>query len=187
MFMKDKNLQEHFKRTGIHCAAGNLSNLPLDFPAGAFDIIICCEVIEHLNFNPLPVFCEFNRLLKADGLLYLGTPNHANIVKRLLLARGKSIHDPVQHLVWQLNPQAAFSIGLHWREYTKAELVQIINLSGFQLLKSYYCHYVENRNPNRMRQILVCLMYACFPSFLPNQVVIVKKKTVCDIRTLATN
>lgn len=184
LFMEDKALLAHYRQMGIHSASGNLSSLPLDFQAEAFDIIICCEVIEHLNFNPLPVFCEFNRLLKAEGVLYIGTPNQANIVKRLMLARGGSIHNPVQHLVWQLDPKGSMSVGLHWREYTAAELVQIIQLTGFRLLKSYYCHTNECRNPNLPRRILVRLMYACFPNFLPAQVVIGIKKTACDIQTI---
>jgi len=184
MFMKDNGLIEHYKKMGIHQASGNLAHLPLGFSSEAFDIIICCEVIEHLNFNPLPVFCEFNRLLKSGGILYIGTPNHANIVKRLLLARGKSIHNPVQHLVWQLNPEATFSIGLHWREYTAAELKEILQLAGYEVLHSYFVHMQKCNNPNVLRWLLVRGMYACFPAFLPFQVAIGVKRATCDVSSI---
>jgi len=185
LFMEDEALVSHYVRTGIQSASGNLCSLPLDFAPEAFEIIICCEVIEHLNFNPLPVFCEFNRLLKAGGILYIGTPNQANIVKRLLLAKGKSIHNPVKHLVWQLNPKESFSIGLHWKEYTAAELVEVLSLTGFQCSRSYYCHTNEHLNPNVLRRMLVRLMYSCFPAFLPSQVAIGVKTRSCNVQALA--
>lgn len=181
LFQKDEALQSHYQKLGIACVAGSLADIPLNFLGETFDIIICCEVIEHLNFNPLPVFCEFNRLLQVDGILYIGTPNQANIVKRFLLMRGRSINNPVEDLVKQLDSNSSFCVGLHWREYMVAELVEIIQLTGFRLLKSYYCHTNECRNPNLLRRMLVRSMYVCFPSFLPSQVVIAKKKTVCDI------
>jgi 2-polyprenyl-3-methyl-5-hydroxy-6-metoxy-1,4-benzoquinol methylase len=184
MFMEDKALKEHYREMGITAASGNLASLPLGFENDSFDIIICCEVIEHLNFNPLPVFCEFNRLLKLDGLLYIGTPNHSNIVKRLMMFRGKSIHDPVRHLVWQLNPTAAFSIGLHWREYTAGELVEMMQLTGFNHLKSYYCHTNERSVSSGARRAMVSLMYGCFPAFLPSQVAIGAKRANCDVKSL---
>ncbi len=171
---------------GIVATAGNLATLPLEFQDEAFDIIVCCEVIEHLNFNPLPVFCEFNRLLRLNGILYIGTPNQANIYKRLLLARGRSVHNPVKHLLWQLDSTATFSIGLHWKEYTAEELAEILKLTGFELLKAYYCHTNRCRNPNLLRRMLVRSMYACFPSFLPSQVAVGIKTSKRVARDLAT-
>ncbi len=186
MFMQDHRLNEHYREVGIRQGAGNLATLPLEFQDEAFDIIVCCEVIEHLNFNPLPVFCEFSRLLRLNGILYIGTPNQANIYKRLLLARGRSVHNPVKHLLWQLDSTATFSIGLHWKEYTAEELAEILKLTGFELLKAYYCHTNRCRNPNLLRRMLVRSMYACFPSFLPSQVAVGIKTSKRVARDLAT-
>ena len=184
MFMQDHRLNEHYRKMGIRQGRGNLSTLPLEFCDETFDIVVCCEVIEHLSFNPLPVFCEFNRLLKLNGILYIGTPNQANIYKRLLLARGKSVHDPVKHLLWQLYSKATISNGLHRKEYTAEELAEILKLTGFELLRAYYCHTNRCRNPNLLRRILVRSMYACFPSFLPSQVAVgikASKRAVGDL------
>lgn len=185
MFMRDHRLNEHYREMGIRQGEGNLATLPLEFSNEAFDIIVCCEVIEHLNFNPLPVFCELNRLLRVNGILYIGTPNQANIYKRLLLARGRSIHNPVQDLMKQLNPSSAFSIGLHWKEYAAAELAEVLEVTGFELLRAYYCHTNECRNRNVLRRMLVRSMYACFPSFLPSQVAVGIKTSKCDVGDLA--
>ncbi len=177
LFMNDAALRQHYERIGVSTACGDLSSLPLALPAGGFDIVICCEVIEHLNFNPIHTFCEFNRLLASGGFLYLGTPNQANIVKRLLLLRGRSIHSPVKpDLVWQLNPKATFSIGLHWREFTAAELAQLLVLTGFAVTRQYFCHTTERRSSSPWRRAAVNLMYRLFPSFLPSQVAIGRKQ-----------
>lgn len=40
-----------------------------------FDTIICCEVLEHLDVDPMFMLSEFNRVLKPGGRLLLTTPN----------------------------------------------------------------------------------------------------------------
>lgn len=39
-----------------------------------FDMVICCNVLEHLK-DPLPFFLEINRVLKKEGLLFTKSPN----------------------------------------------------------------------------------------------------------------
>lgn len=50
-----------------------------DFPVALdrqFDVIVCCEVIEHLDDPTLEQVCEaFFRLLRPGGRIYLATPN----------------------------------------------------------------------------------------------------------------
>ena len=175
LFMKEPSLQSHYSRAGIHTAMGNLAQLPLEFEDASFDLIVCSEVLEHLNFNPIPVFCEMNRLLKNGGNFLIGTPNHCNIVKRLLLLKGQSIHNPIQHLVWQLDPNATFSIGLHWREYTASELTQLYKLAGFEMISHRYFRISDNISRKFPRKQLVSLMYHLFPSFMPSQIAIGRK------------
>ena len=40
-----------------------------------FDIILCCEVLEHLDVDPMFMLAELNRVLKPGGRLILTTPN----------------------------------------------------------------------------------------------------------------
>jgi len=55
---------------------------------GKFDVIICAEVIEHLE-NPRATFRTFSRLLKSGGALVLTTPNQESIRSFIsLVARG---------------------------------------------------------------------------------------------------
>ncbi len=53
---------------------GSLFALP--FRAGAFDAVICSEVIEHVPDAP-PLFEELGRVLRPGGTLILGTPDYA--------------------------------------------------------------------------------------------------------------
>jgi 2-polyprenyl-3-methyl-5-hydroxy-6-metoxy-1,4-benzoquinol methylase len=46
----------------------------LRFPDGMFDLIVCFEVIEHVN-DPGGTLDEFRRLLSPDGILALSSPN----------------------------------------------------------------------------------------------------------------
>jgi 2-polyprenyl-3-methyl-5-hydroxy-6-metoxy-1,4-benzoquinol methylase len=48
------------------------------FPGGAVDVVVCSEVIEHLE-NPRHVFRQLHRLLKPGGTLILTMPNQESI------------------------------------------------------------------------------------------------------------
>jgi len=45
------------------------------YPNDSFDAIICCEMIEHMAFDPMQVFAEANRTLRSGGLFFVSTPN----------------------------------------------------------------------------------------------------------------
>ncbi len=46
----------------------------LDFPAGAFDLVVCFEVIEHVE-KPEEVIEELVRMVSDDGVLIVSTPD----------------------------------------------------------------------------------------------------------------
>ncbi len=54
---------------------------PLPYPAAAFDLVILCEVVEHLS-TYLPVIGEAGRVLAPSGWLILSTPNLARLHSR---------------------------------------------------------------------------------------------------------
>lgn len=58
-------------------------NAPLDLHDNQFDVVICREVIEHVESVP-HVLREFNRVLKPGGTLILTFPNRLQIRSRFL-------------------------------------------------------------------------------------------------------
>ncbi len=54
---------------------GSLDNIPLE--SSSIDLIVCESVFEHLE-HPQPVFSEFSRVLKRDGVLVMRTFNKWN-------------------------------------------------------------------------------------------------------------
>lgn len=60
---------------------GNAEN-PLPFPDNFFDIIICNDLIEHLE-KPRIALENILRVLKRDGVLYINTPNFNWLRKKL--------------------------------------------------------------------------------------------------------
>lgn len=58
-------------------------NLPLELDNKSFDVVICREVIEHVESVP-HVLREFNRILKPGGTLILTFPNRLQIRSRFM-------------------------------------------------------------------------------------------------------
>jgi len=64
--------------SGADLVVGDLHDLPYD--AGSFDAVVCFEAIEHVE-DPERALDEFKRVLRADGILVLSTPNRANYLR----------------------------------------------------------------------------------------------------------
>jgi SAM-dependent methyltransferase len=170
-FAENRSMRKRMAQIGIPLFGVNLRDVgktkKLPFDDGQFDCVVFCEVLEHFNFNPLPVMSELNRVLKEEGLLYLSTPNQAAIGDRLKLARGRSVREPIRDFVKQFELQDNMIVGLHWRTYTADELRMLLKESGFGLKHLYY--YSETRSKIKR------LVYAMFPSWRPYIVTISRK------------
>ena len=55
---------------------------PLPYPDAAFDLVVLCEVAEHLP-TEIPVISEIGRVLAPGGFLIVSTPNVARLHSRL--------------------------------------------------------------------------------------------------------
>ena len=182
IFMRNKNLQHKFETNNIDFKSIDLKN-PIPFPDALFDCVVMCETLEHLNFNPIPVLREINRILIPGGYLYLALPNLSSLENRIKLLTGKSIHNSIDDFFAQLNPNCNFSVGLHWREYTKDELVYLLSKTGFEEIKHSFFHpwdliklpikfYIRSL---WVKRNLIYIIKRLFPSLKANQTVICKK------------
>jgi SAM-dependent methyltransferase len=137
-FLACEALRTKLDRDGIGYVACNLRDYRLAFDDDAFDVVVCCEVLEHLNFNPLPVVAEVNRVLRTGGLLYVALPNLACLDNRMRLLRGESIHNPIRDFFAQLDPNDNMIVGLHWREYTAPEVKDMLERMGFEVTRQAF-------------------------------------------------
>lgn len=55
------------------------------FDVDSFDLVIACEIVEHLAMDPMALFAGANRVLKPGGYFFVSTPNAASIQNFLKL------------------------------------------------------------------------------------------------------
>jgi SAM-dependent methyltransferase len=109
-------------------------SMPLPFASESFDVILICEVIEHLFIPPSIVLSFLRDLLKRPGgVIIAGTPNAVSISKRLRMMMGEN---PYQ----ELSPQYR-SGKVHIREYTMHELHKYGTQAGLKVVFEEYCNY----------------------------------------------
>jgi SAM-dependent methyltransferase len=104
------------------------------YPANHFQTVLCCELLEHLQRDPMQMMREIHRVLKPDGVLVLTTPNVASIRAVYTILDG---HNPKHHNRY---PRPFGSGGLardpgDFREYSPTEIAQLLSDSGFVVLR----------------------------------------------------
>lgn len=89
---------------------------PLPFEPGSFDVVLCNDVIEHLE-RPSHALANIWRGLKPGGLLYLNTPN-LNSIRRRFFAKADAAEHHISlfahdDLRWLLD-RLGFDVVDHW-------------------------------------------------------------------------
>ena len=102
------------------------------------DLVICMEVIEHLNFNPIPFLKWLHSLLSLGGTIFLTVPNQAVPLNRARLLTGRSIATPITYFIEQMQPENTKMHGVHWREYILDDFRNLLSYCGFKEIMSGY-------------------------------------------------
>lgn len=100
----------------------NVETATFPWPDGWFDVVVFCEVIEHLLSDPLGALLEIHRVLKPGGTVLVSTPNVARLENVARIAAGANLYDPYS---------GYGPYGRHNREFTRHELVQLLEFAGF--------------------------------------------------------
>lgn len=116
-FKSGKQLSSQLKSSHF-----NIEEEPFPFETEEFDVILFCEIIEHLLINPVAVLKEIKRVLKPNGTLILTTPNVSRLENVARMIAGVNIYDPYS---------GYGPYGRHNREYNKHELYLLLNYLGF--------------------------------------------------------
>jgi len=114
----------------------NVETDALPFTDGCFDIVIFCEVIEHLTNDPVQALLNIKRVLKKDGFMILSTPNVARLENVARMISGQNIYDPYS---------GYGPYGRHNREYTRHELYHLMLKLGFDVREFFTADVHENR------------------------------------------
>ena len=115
-------------------AAGSLAQVP----DGSVDVVLFCEILEHITFNPIPLWREVHRILRPGGRIVVTTPNYYHAHGRAwnrhrVLARmggGAYVEE-----ILQCNTTAP-----HWKEYAMREVQRYFRLLSpdFRIHAAHY-------------------------------------------------
>lgn len=114
----------------------NIEETDLPFDEGQFDLVLYCEVIEHMLNDPVSTLKRVKRVLRRDGWLVLTTPNVARLENVARLIAGANIYDPYS---------GYGPYGRHNREYNRHELHHLLRYCGF----SEEILFTADVHPNR--------------------------------------
>ena len=107
----------------------NIETEPWPYPPGSFDVVICFETLEHLQFDPMHVAIEANRVLSPKGHFVVTTPNSASYRSMKQLIEGEN---PYTFPAFQLWGSDLVGIA-HPHEWAPQELKLWAHKSGFRV------------------------------------------------------
>lgn len=104
---------------------------------GQFDVVLFCEVIEHLVADPIGALRRIKDKLAPGGALVLTTPNVNRLENIAKMMAGQNMYDPI----------SGYGVyGRHNREYNKHELYLMLDHLGFDLEVLFSSDVHENHS-----------------------------------------
>ena len=107
--------------TGVRADA-----LRLPFPDGAFDKVICAEVLEHLR-DDSAAMAELARVLKPGGVLAISVPRYGP-----------------ELVNWALSERYHTVAGGHLRIYRRSQLLERLKRAGLEPVASHHAHALHS-------------------------------------------
>jgi SAM-dependent methyltransferase len=174
--------KQRYHRFSVKTAGVRLEEFVLPFPDEAFDVVVMCETLEHLNFNPLPLLKEINRVGSEHSLFYLSLPNAANIYNRSKVLRGKAVGVDVESFFTQLDPCSSEIVNEHWREYTAPEVRLMLERLGYRVETQYFFSLGETLDRSGLRGTAARFVFDRLPWLKENQTTIAVRERRTDLR-----
>ena len=109
----------------LPCYSFNLETTPFPCEDERFDFVICSEVLEHMDVDPMYMLAEINRVLKPGGTLILTTPNSTSTQTIWKVLRG---YDPYFFMQYHPNRDPY----RHNYEYSLWSIRPLIAAAGFE-------------------------------------------------------
>ncbi|HYW06665.1 MAG TPA: methyltransferase domain-containing protein [Longimicrobium sp.] len=126
-----------------------------------FDAVTALAVLEHYPHSPSVFLRTVAGGVREGGSIFLEVPNVAFWPKRLALLRGRSPLPPLADVFASAIPFTG-----HHREYTAAELREVAELAGLEVVSAEQFNYSPPPGGvrGRVRRPLDSLIYALFPN-----------------------
>ncbi len=102
----------------------NIETEVFPFPDNSYDLVLCCEVLEHLLINPSHMLYEAHRVLRPGGHVLITTPNALRWDNLFALIRGSNIYD-------RYHGNGIY--GRHNREYSTSEVGELLKANGYEI------------------------------------------------------
>lgn len=116
-------------------------HVELDLNAGEYpqlaphDVVVCCEVIEHLHVPATRILRFLAAGLPPDGHIVLQTPNATALPKRIRMLLGRNPYEPIRDEPG--NPG-------HFHEYTVPELRSAVEDAGLEVARLLTANYFDH-------------------------------------------
>ena len=125
-----------------------------------WDAVTALAVLEHYPHSPASFLRAVAGGVRPGGVVYLEVPNIAFWPKRLAMLRGRSPLPPVADVFASATPFTG-----HHREYTAAELAEVAELAGLEVVATGFFNYSPPPGGVRgtLRRPVDALVYALFP------------------------
>ncbi|HKR22179.1 MAG TPA: methyltransferase domain-containing protein, partial [Pyrinomonadaceae bacterium] len=101
----------------------NIETDVFPFEDNSYDLVLCCEVLEHLLINPSHTLYEAHRVLRPGGHLLITTPNALRWGNLFAMIRGENIYD-------RYHGNGIY--GRHNREYSASEVGELLKANGYE-------------------------------------------------------
>lgn len=101
----------------------NLEMERFPYEDDSYDLVICCEILEHLASHPAHLMREVHRVLKPGGYFIVSTPNAVRLEKVWDMFRGENPYDPY-------SGDGVYA--RHNREYTAGEVADLMRVNNFE-------------------------------------------------------
>lgn len=114
--------KEHTRKVPVYRV--DVETTPLPVEDETFDYVVCGEVIEHMERDPMFLMSELNRVMKPGATLLLTTPNIASSRGIAAILQG---YEPYFYMQYR----KAGTLDRHNYEYSVRSVASVMKASGF--------------------------------------------------------
>ena len=121
----------------------DLESDPIPVADAQYDLVLCCEVLEHLDVDPMFMLAEINRTMKIGGRLLLTTPNVTSSRNVSKILNGYAPHFYMQY-------HKDRSPYRHNIEYAPDQVAGLVEAAGYRIDRLWTLDTFEAPVPEAM-------------------------------------